>query len=308
MSKKGYLSRYFLILNKIRNTRYITLNEIVDYLKYKFENYSLDDDDLRVGISKRTIERDIREIRTLFNIDIDYCRQNKGYYISNDSSENMNFQRMIEAFELFNSLNIAEDLSNHVYPEKRRPLGTEHIYGIIHSIKNRFLIKFKYHKYWEDTPSYREAEPVALKEFRSRWYVMAKDIRDNKIKSFGLDRIYDLEITNHKFKRPENYNINEIYKNCFGIINPDDLKPEKIILSFDPIQGKYVKSFPLHESQEIITENDDELRISLNLKITHDFIMELLSYGAEMKVIAPESLKKELCNVYKEALKLYMSK
>jgi hypothetical protein len=50
-------------------------------------------------------------------------------------------------------------------------------------------------------------------------------------------------------------------------------------LSFDDYQGKYIKSLPLHESQQTISDSENELQIKLKLYITHDFIMELLSYG-----------------------------
>jgi hypothetical protein len=58
-----------------------------------------------------------------------------------------------------------------------------------------------------------------------------------------------------------------------------------VILSFGPFQGKYIKSLPLHNTQEIIEDTDDELRIRLTLYLTHDFLMELLAYGDTVKVI-----------------------
>ena len=67
-------------------------------------------------------------------------------------------------------------------------------------------------------------------------------------------------------------------------------EPQQIILSYEPIQGKYIKSFPLHESQQIIIDNDDELRIKLYVYITHDLNMELLSYGNSLTVLEPKIL------------------
>ena len=63
-----------------------------------------------------------------------------------------------------------------------------------------------------------------------------------------------------------------------------------IILSFDPVQGKYIKTLPLHEPQELLQDDDEEYRIKLKLYITHDLIMELLSYGSDMNVIKPARL------------------
>jgi len=107
----------------------------------------------------------------------------------------------------------------------------------------------------------RVVEPYALKEFKNRWYVLANDLKDNKVKSFALDRLTELEITNKKFQLPNNFNINEHFKFSFGIISPNGQEPQEVILSFDPFQGKYIKTLPLHESQVILKDNEQELRI-----------------------------------------------
>jgi len=49
----------------------------------------------------------------------------------------------------------------------------------------------------------------------------------------------------------------------------------------------------LHETQKILVDNENELLIELKLIVTHDLIMELLSYGEEVKVLRPESLINE---------------
>ncbi len=166
-------------------------------------------------------------------------------------------------------------------------------------------ITFTYEKYWEDSLSTRTVEPYALKEFRNRWYVLANDLKNDVVKSFALDRISDLEISKKKFQFPQDFNISDYYRDCFGIMGPNEDKPELIILSLDPIQGKYIKSLPLHNSQEIIVDNEDELRIKLTLYITHDFYMELLSMGEDVKVIEPASLIKKLKTTYYNCLSLY---
>jgi predicted DNA-binding transcriptional regulator YafY len=168
-------------------------------------------------------------------------------------------------------------------------------------------VKFTYQKFWEEEISHRLAEPYALKEFKNRWYIIAKDIGDDYIKSFALDRLADLDTTAITFEYPENFSIEERYRYCFGIIGPNDSKPEDIILSFDPYQGKYIKSLPLHNTQQILIDNAKELRIKLRLYITHDFMMELLSFGDSIVVIKPVSLINMIRDTYKSAVKPYES-
>lgn len=305
MSKRGYISRYLLILKKLKVKPYSTYEELQTYIENQFDFLQMQDDTLNIGFSKRTLQRDLKEIRNVFGIDIEYSKTNKGYYISQSETENMNFQRMIEAFDMFNSLNLAQDLIPFIHLEKRRPQGTENLYGLLHAIKNRFKIKFTYQKFWEEELSQRLVEPYALKEFKNRWYVLTKDSKDNNIKSFALDRLTNLEITTQHYQYPDNYSIEQSYRYCFGIISPNGSDPQDIILSFDPFQGKYIKTLPLHETQQVLVDNDKETRIKLKLCLTHDLVMELLSFGDNMKVIEPKKLADEIKEAHKNAYKQY---
>ena len=286
MSKRGYISRYLLILKKLKAKPYSTYVELQEYIENQFEYLQMQNE----GSSKRTLQRDFNDIRNTFGIDIEYSKSLKGYFISQDETENMNFQRMIEAFDMYNSLNISKDLTPFVHLEKRRPQGTEHLFGLIHAIKNKLQIIFDYQKFWEENSSPRLCEPYALKEFKSRWYLIARDVNDGLVKTFGLERLSNIDITKGAFEFPETFNIGDNFRYCFGVINLSGQVPEEIILSFDPIQGKYIKSLPLHETQVIIVDNEDELQVKLTLFVTLDFIMEILSHGDYVKVIAPQSL------------------
>jgi predicted DNA-binding transcriptional regulator YafY len=305
MSKRGYISRYLLILKQLKRKRYSTYEDLKAYIANQFEYLQMQDDNLLIGFSKRTLQRDLKEIRNVFGIDIEYSKSQKGYYISQNENENMNFQRMMEAFDIFNSLKFANDLTPLIHFEKRGPQGTENLYGLLHAIKNKHKIKFNYQKFWDEEISQRLVEPYALKEFKNRWYVIAKDSKDNKIKSFALDRLTNLEITNQTYQYPENYSIEQSYRYCFGITSPNDEEPQDIILSFDPFQGKYIKTLPLHDTQQVLVDNEIEMKIKLKLYLTHDFIMELLSFGDSMKVIEPKSLADQIKQAHEKAYRQY---
>jgi predicted DNA-binding transcriptional regulator YafY len=299
MSTKESLLRYIHIINKLRKNS-ATFLEIDDYLLQQAEKQ-----DYKFNVSKRQFQRDLKDIESIFEIEINYDFRRQVYSINEEEYSEISRRRM-EAFDTFNALKIGENTSKSIHFEKRRPQGTEHLFGLLHAIKNNLQIRFKYHKYWENEVTIRSAEPLALKEFKNRWYVLSKDLKDSKIKSFALDRINELEITKKHFTFPKNFNVNDYYRNCFGIISPDEgQKLQEVILSFDPNQGKYIKSLPLHESQEIFMDNDNELQIRLFIYITHDFLMEILSYGDKVKVIEPENMIAELKTSLKNALNQY---
>jgi predicted DNA-binding transcriptional regulator YafY len=305
MSKRGYISRYLLLLKKLQQKPYASFKEIEEYLDYQFQFLQQRDDHLTIGFSQRTLQRDIKEIDVMFGITIEYSPRMKGYFIVQKSSENMNFTRMLEAFDMFQSLNLAQDLTPYVHLEKGKPQGTEHLYGLLHAIKNRYRVMFTYEKFYEEEFSQRHTEPLALKEYRNRWYLLAKDCGDGSIKTFALDRISMLQISNHIFVVPEGHNVEEYFTFCFGIERPNNGKPEEILLSLSTHQAKYIKTLPLHYTQEIVMENEDEVRVKLEVFPTHDLYMEIMSLGEQVKVLKPKSLARKVAEGHKTAWMKY---
>jgi len=298
MSKKESISRYSIIINTLRK-RSSTFKEIQEKLALESELQDYD-----FNISKRTFQRDVKDIDSIYSIAIEYDFSLKTYFIDFEDQQDVK-GRVLEAFDIFNALNISDRLSNHIHFEQRKPQGTDHLFGLLHAIKNNLQLKFTYYKFWEDDLTERSVDPYALKEFKNRWYVVGNDPKNGVIKSFALDRLSDLVITNKKFYKPNAFQVNQYYKNSFGIISPNEDTPEDIVLSFTPFQGKYIKTLPLHHTQHIIRDTEEELRISLKLYITHDFFMEILSLGDKVKVIHPEKLKKQLLSTVNEVQKLY---
>ena len=301
MSKHETLLRYQKIIGKLRTFKESTFEEISDYLKVQSELH-----EFNLVISQRTFQRDLNEIRSLYQIDIQ-CDRSRGVYFIAEENADYN-DRLMEAFDMVSALKMSQDLTRYIYFEKRKPQGTHHFYGLLHAIRNRLVIDLSHQKFEFDEPTKRFVEPYGLKESKGRWYLLAKEIGKDKVKTFGLDRILDFDITNKHFSPPEKYNANEEFRYCFGVINFANLTPQEIVLSFDPEQGKYLKSYPLHETQTILADNEDELRIRLFLLATHDLVMEILSYAEYVTVISRKSLIKEVKQHHGKAYKQYLKK
>ena len=99
--------------------------------------------------------------------------------------------------------------------------------------------------------------------------------------------------------------LEDSFKYSFGVSSTLDEIPQEIILSFTPHQGQYIKSLPLHHSQEIVTDNEKELRIKVKLCPTFDFTQEILSHGQNVTVISPESFRKHITNTIREMSENY---
>lgn len=298
MSKLIYFKRYLYIIDRLRS-RPSSFNELQEDVIRKLRE---DDVDTDFEYAIRTFERDKKDISKLFGILIQYDRKYKNYFIDEDEIEDQSVTRMIEAFSIHQALKDENKLSPSVFLEKRKSLGTEHIHGIIHAIKNSYILKFTHQKHWEDFTTQREVKPIAIKESQQRWYLVALDKKDEKVKTFGLDRISKVVITDTKFK-PIKYNVEKEFQHAFGVETYEPV--QKIVLEFSWQQGNYIKSFPLHKSQRIVEEDEDQVLVEITIHPTNDIIMELLKYGEEVKVISPVSLQEEMKNRILGMVKLY---
>ncbi len=300
MSKKQFLKRYLLIINQLRK-KPCSFEEIANNLS---RVSVLDEENYEVSI--RTFQRDLTEIASMYNIEIKYNRSQNVYEIAHDSNDERN-DRLMESFELFNALNLTSHYAHHLIPEKRKPLGTENMYGLLHAIKSSVQISFVHEKYWEDEEekTTRTVLPIALKEAQHRWYLIAQDKGDDKIKTFGLERISNLVISNQKATLKQVFDVDQHFKHAFGIINEEDVAAQDVVLSFSISEAKYIKSLPLHHSQRIINETPDAVTFGLQLYPTYDFVMALLSFGTEVTVLEPESLRKEIKRKLTETLLKY---
>ena len=124
------------------------------------------------------------------------------------------------------------------------------------------------------------------------------------LKTFGVDRIRELRVLEDEgFKRDREVEVDELFRDCYGIWNQQDIPVEDIELRYDALDGKFLKSVPLHHSQRVLADTEEEFRIALRLRITNDFVMELLSRSRSLEVIRPQHLRERVRQVYEEALR-----
>ena len=207
-----------------------------------------------MGFSKRTFLRDKQEIDDLFNIEIKYNSARRGYYIE---SENFspNTELLIDSYRFINTYQIFKDVDRYIATEPYKS-GSEHLLLILDAIQNRKRIEFVYRKFVDDVPQKRTIEPFFIKEFKRRWYVIARDKKDLQIKTFALERIEKDIIAispSASYDIPQNVSPASYFTDSFGIFRLSEAKVENIELSFSPLKGKFIKSQPLHPTQTIIS-------------------------------------------------------
>lgn len=303
MSKQGYIARYFNIVRKLSQQKYCSYEELERFLEREFGMLQIQDDTLEFNFSKRTLQRDIREIRNILGIDIMYSRSQRGYYIIQDDYSSDLFLKTLEEINSFSALKLTNSLESIVYLEKRKPKRAEFLPDIVQAIQQKKKIEFHYQKFGEEKETIRKVSPIAIREHDNRWYLIADD--KGIVKNFGLERMNKVAILKEKIDDNIDFNYDDKYKYSYGIIVPISEEPEKIILSVTKKQAAYLESLPLHESQHVLEIKQDEVLIGLELFLTEDFISEILSMSRSVTIIEPKKLKEKAKTILRETLEKY---
>lgn len=299
MSRQGTIRRYTLIIEKINRNQFPSFSDIQDYL-----------DDYGFGVSKRTIERDIEAIRNEFGLEITYSRTKEGYFIDKENSINMEaFLRFLEivntATLLSESLSDSKEALNYISFDKAGGLkGIEHLKPLLQAIKENRKIKFKHFSFQSQKNRTYTMLPYLLKEYQNRWYIVGIVIGLYQVRTFGLDRISQLELKEERFTPDPDINPKENFENIIGVVY-ETSKKQEVILSFTPSQGHYVKTLPMHSSQKVLVDNEEECRVALNIIPNYELIQHILMHHNNVKVIAPDWLKEEVKECLKSALEQY---
>ena len=191
--------RYLLILYKLTGaSRYVETNDLIDYLEcqMKYRDYE-------GGVSLRTVQRDIKDILKIFGVEIKN-RKGYGYYIAEkDEDPLFRYEELLMNFDLLTSLDSECHSRGYIIPEHHRPIGSDNLPLIIEAIKDKQEIKFDYTLVRKNNAVISPiVKPYFIKESLGLWYLVGVD-NGSKLKTYGIDRITNLQLLDREFKRDE---------------------------------------------------------------------------------------------------------
>lgn len=324
---KEALIRYRVINRCLIDKTYVTKQELKEACERALDIFP---------IGMRTIEADIHAMRydegLAYFAPIKIDRINKTYYYDdpNYSIDNIPLNEeeldsilfasklleqyknvgILETFKgsvqkLVNAINVYrhhnEETSNDFieFEKNDEAKGTEHLESLIDVIKNKQVIKIDYKSFTSTKITKHLVHPYHLKEYRNRWYLIGYHDKYKGIRTYGLDRIENIEIDYQKDYIDTGFNAKEYYKNVIGISVLDEA-PVEIKIAFSEMQAQYVLSQPLHHSQKMGGEKDNKIIFKYYLVPNYEFYAQILAWGDEVEILKPDKVKKRILNLIKK--------
>ena len=280
--------------------------------KISFEELNrlwMDNEDLSGGeeMLKRTFHKWKWNIFDTFGLSIE-CEKAAPYryYIANvDDLKNGSIEKwLLSTLSVSNSLLESKSIKDRIILEDV-PSGREYLEPIIDAMKKNRFVHINYLNYWKGDTRDHYVMPLCVKLFRQRWYMVGRNWPAGKDIVFCLDRIQDFRLSSHTFEYPEDFDPQEYFNGCIGVITGEECGIEKVKIKVSTGQANYLRDLPMHESQQESERTDSYSIFELQVRPTFDFQQELLWNGEDLEVLEPRWLRKEIAGKVKRMWNKY---
>lgn len=255
-------------------------------------------------LPERTFFNYRRAIEKIFHIDI-RCDKAGRYYIDRETSDNSRSLSnwLLDSYAVNEALKSSENASNWVevedVPSARGPLPI-----VLDALKDSRVVSFTYSSFNRSRPEPGIAfHPYFLKRYKQRWYMTGLKEKKSEIRTYALDRVSNLKISERTFTRPKDLDADEMFGNIIGVTT-SKAKVHTVRIRTTPMQAKYFRALPLHRTQQ--EELADGYSIfTYRLKLNYELVHELMGLGSAVTVLDPPELRAMVRIALKETLDNY---
>lgn len=285
------ISKQSWLLNTIRRRGRISLSEL-----NRLWQQSTELNPSRKELTYRTMHRHVEFIQDFFGVTIRCDKRFDEYYIDNEDSLSGDDIRvwMLDTVAIDGMICENRQLADRIQLEKIHS-GHEHLQMILDAMKDSRKLELTYRSFYSGKEFTSPLEPYFVKAFRQRWYVIGVTDIDTEPYIYALDRVVSLRPMHETFIYPEDFSPEEYFADHFGICRSNGIVMDVKIKVWE-CQRKYLRSLPLHQSQQEVESNDvDDYSIfAYRLCYDEDLIDEILSKGWRYEVLEPEDLRRDI--------------
>ena len=290
-----------------------------------------------IGVSTRTVKRDVEFMKGRLELPIEYDARRYGYYYTKPVEHFPNipiteaevfallvahkaiaqyhgtpFEQPLQAAfrKLTGQLNdrhalslgnLEQALSFHPFAPDEADLETFQL--LSRALQEHCAVQFSYKNLGADKAQTRKVHPYHLACVENRWYLVAHDPARNGMRNFAMTRMRRLVLLPERFTPPKSFRIEDYLKGSFGIFQSGD--DFEVVVDFDKWAGELVRERKWHRSQELTELPGGGVRLRLRLSNLAEVERWILSWGTHATVERPEQLRAAIQQIGKELVSRY---
>jgi predicted DNA-binding transcriptional regulator YafY len=322
MAGKLAYERYYWFHNQVKNNTHPNSK----HLAVKFE------------VSQKTAQRDIEFMRDRIGAPLEYSHVDKGYYYTDNGYELPPIwlnESEIVAFILAKRLataipdrNLKDSLSTFINKFSSRvsdkvgfnlddiqdkiSLKNIEYYTVDESLFRKVVnalftkrsLAIQYYSPHKDERTNRKIFPLHLLDYMGNWHLISFCTLKKRLRNFALSRIEECNYIDEKISLPTDLPpIKNYIRKNFGIFYGG--KNYEVSLKFSPKTSRTVKEQIWHKRQKIKEQKDGSIILNVPVADITEIKREILKFGAEVEVLKPLRLKKEIIDEIKKMKKIY---
>ncbi|MDT8409839.1 MAG: WYL domain-containing transcriptional regulator [Wenzhouxiangellaceae bacterium] len=191
----------------------------------------------------------------------------------------------------------------HIRHDAGRPVPARLFEDLLKALFKDYRLRIRYHGRRRDAVSERDVSPQRLTAYRDRWYLDAWCHQADGLRSFAVERITGIVSLDEKSLVMEAQRLHEHFDQAYGIFSgPADNRAE---LRFSPEAARWAADEQWHPEQRAVLEPDGSLCLELPFGSSRELVMDILRYGSDVEVLAPDFLRRELAGQVERMQSIY---
>jgi predicted DNA-binding transcriptional regulator YafY len=299
------------------------------------EKYSPRDLESLLGVSRRTIFRDLKELQSI-GVPYKYNTKDGGYYVDPkfflppvDFSLDEALSLLMLVHKVRNHLplpfrnsallaglkvenNLPIDVRNYcqaslakitVAPQQHTAIKLlDAAYSTIQkAIGKKTAISLSYHSLYESKIIETVLHPYHLLYKGRSWYVIGFSVAHKSIRTFNLTRIKTLTSLDIHFADGDSFDLYEYLGRAWSLIPEGRLY--NIKLKFSPLVAHNVSEVQWHNTQQVQWNEDGSVMLSFRVDGLGEISWWVLGYGDQVQILAPAVLRKKVLEKAQNLLK-----
>ena len=318
--------RFYKIQNLLRSRHFVSMQDFMSEL----------------GVSRATFKRDLEYLRDRMCAPIVYDRDQKAYgfdpavadstlwqlpglwFSADELQALLTMDRLLGDLQpgvlseliaplrkrlrglLESGEHSAEDIARRIkiLSMGSRRVAPAHFRTIATAVLTRKRLRLRHQRRQDGEVIDREVSPQRLVHYRDNWYLDAWCHKRQALRTFGLDAIETAMVVPDKdVKEVSEDTLERHYASGYGIFAGSATRDA--VLQFGASSARWVSRETWHPEQVGTPQLDGTYLLQFPYAQEPELVMDILKYGADVQVLAPESLRKAVAEKLRAAAKLY---
>ena len=277
-------------------------------------------------VSRATFKRDLEYLRDRMDAPIQWDAEAGGYRLAADDGEPQNYELpglWLNAGEIYALLAMEQLLEGlqpgllgpHVRPLRdrirrlievgahsaeevgqrirvlevgNRPVEPDCFQVLASAVLSRKRLRIRHYSRVRDETSERTVSPQRLVHYRDNWYLDAWCHERQALRTFSADAIVDAEMLERSAREIPEARLDRHLGSGFGIFS--GARTDIAVLQFTPDRARWVARESWHPEQDGQFQLDGSYLLKVPYSDPRELVMDILKYGPDVEVLAPESL------------------